>query len=110
VTNLGIDLNELPNELLETAKFGDLAFGLSLRGGMGERLRHRFSLHFVSQSWVGTMYWLAGLVTAAVRLATTAAGIGNAPTAQITQMGELFDQFGAARFEILQEFRHPQAS
>ena len=47
------------------------------------------------------MYRLAGLVTAAVRLAATATGIGDGPAAQIAQTGELSDEFGAMRLEIL---------
>ncbi|MFZ0590258.1 MAG: hypothetical protein WAM39_07235 [Bryobacteraceae bacterium] len=98
---LGIHFNELPNELLEAAKFGNLAFGLFLRGRIGKRLRHCLSFHFVSQSRVGTVHRLAGLVTTAVGLATTAAGIRDRPAAQIAQTSELFDEFGTPRLEIL---------
>ena len=101
MTNLGIDFNEVSNELLEASKFCNLAFGLFLRSGIRERLRHSLSLHFVGQSRIGTMYRLASLVTAAVRLAAAAAGIRDGPTAQIAQTGELSDEFGAKRLEIL---------
>ncbi|MBV9573565.1 MAG: hypothetical protein JOY93_05890 [Acidobacteriales bacterium] len=101
MANLGIDFNEVSNELFEAAKFCNLACGLFPRSGIRERLRHSLSLHFVGQSRVRTMYRLAGLVTAAVRLAATATGIGDGPAAQIAQTGELSDEFGAMRLEIL---------
>jgi len=43
------------------------------------------------------MWRLAGLVAVTVGLAATAAGIGNGTTAEITQTGELFDDFSSAR-------------
>ena len=49
---------------------------------------------------------LAGLVAATVGLATTAAGIGHGPAAEITEAGKLFHDFGPTEFELLQSIGH----
>jgi hypothetical protein len=84
---LGVDFDELPNELFEAAEFSDLAFGLFLRSRSWQRFRNGFALLFVRQARVRAMNRLARLVTATVGLAATAAGIGDRAAAEITKAG-----------------------
>jgi hypothetical protein len=103
---LGVDFDELPNELLESAEFGDLKRGFFLGGGSWQRLGNGLALLFVGQAWVRPVNRLAGLVAATVGLATTAAGIGDGAAAEITKVGQLFDDFGTARFQVWQSIGH----
>src|ERR1700719_276384 len=59
------------------------ALGLFLSNGSWKRLGHGLALIFVSQSGVRAMHRITGLMTAAVWLAATTAGIGNGTAAQI---------------------------
>ena len=100
MTYLGVDFNELPNQLFEAAEFSDLERGFFLGGESWQRLANRLALLFISQARVRPMNRLAGLVAATVGFTTTATGIGDGAAAEITQAAQLFDDFGAARFQV----------
>jgi hypothetical protein len=86
--------------LFEAAEFSNLAFGLSLGSRSWERFGNGFALLFVSQTWIWAMNGLIRLVTVTVGLTATTAGTGDGATAEIAKSGQLFDDFGAARFQI----------
>jgi hypothetical protein len=104
--DLGIDRKERADKLLEMAKPGNLSLGLFLRGGSGKRLGYGLTMHFVSQARVRAMRRIAGLVTPAVGLAASAAGSGDGTTAQIAQTGDLLDEIGSSRLQILKRIGH----
>src|SRR5215472_14376587 len=106
MANLGIDFDELANELLEVAKLDNFAFGLFLSGRGRKGLAYRLAIYLVGQARVGTMHRLTGLVAVAISFTAAAAGIGDGATAQIAQSGELLGKVGAARFQILDRVVH----
>ena len=85
VTNLGVDFNELPNELFEAAEFRDLERGFFQGSGSWQRLGNGLAPLFEGQTRIWPMNRLAGLVAAAVGLTATAAGIGDRATAEIAK-------------------------
>jgi len=99
--DVGVHLNERANELLEVAKLGNFALGLFPGGRRRQRLSYGLALVFECQSRVRAMHRITGLVTPAVGFAATAAGIGDGTTAQIAQTGELLDEIGSSRLQIL---------
>lgn len=104
--DLGVDFNELANELFEATEFSDLAFRLFLSGRSGQRFGDGFALLFVGQARVRAVRRLARLVAMTIGLTTTTAGIGDGAAAEITKAGQLFDDFGAARFQFWQSIGH----
>jgi hypothetical protein len=86
--------------LFEPAEFSDLAFGLFLDSRSGQRFGNGFALLFVGQTRIRAMNRLVRLVAMTVGLTATTAGIGDGAAAEITKSGQLFDDFGAARFQI----------
>src|SRR5215472_11193010 len=106
MANLGIDFDELANELLEVAKLNNFAFGLFLSGRGRKGLAYRLAIYLVGQARVGTMHRLTGLVAVAISYTAAAAGMGDGATAQIAQSGELLGKVGAARFQILDRVVH----
>jgi hypothetical protein len=92
--------------LFEAAEFSDLAFSLLLRSRSWQRFGTGLALLFVGQAWVRTMNRLARLVAATVGLAATAARIRDRAAAEITKAGQLFNDFGATRFQIWQNILH----
>ena len=108
--DLGVDLNEGANELLEVAELGYFALGLFLSGWRGKRLGYGLALIFESQSRVGAMHRITRLVAPAVGLALTTAGIGDGAAAQIAQTGELLEETGSLGLQILKRIGHEVAS
>ena len=106
VAYLGVDFNELPNELFEAAELGDLAFGFFLCSGSWQRLGNGLALLFVGQTRVWPMNRLARLVAVTVGFTATAAGTGDGTAAKIPKVSQLFDDFGAARFQVWQSIGH----
>ena len=56
------------------------------------------------------MHGITGLMTAAVRLAATAAGISYGAATQVTQSGDLFDETGSLGLQLLNSTGHEVAS
>jgi hypothetical protein len=105
---LGVDFDELANELFEAAEFSDLAFGLFLGSRSWQRFGDGLALLFVGQAHVWAMNRLAGLVAVTVGFTATAAGIGNGSAAEIAKTGQLFDDFRASKLQIWQRIGHSQ--
>ena len=99
--DLGVDVNERANELLEAAKLRNFALGLFLSGGSWKRLGYGLAPIFVSQSRVRAMHRITGLMTPAVGLAATAAGIGDGTATQIAQTGDPLDEIGSSGLKVL---------
>jgi hypothetical protein len=97
---LGVDFYELPSELFEAAEFSDLAFGLVLGSRSWQRFANSLALLFGGQARIGAMNRLVRLVTVTVGLTAPAAGIRDGAATEVSQAGQLFDDFGAASFQI----------
>ena len=80
--------------MLEAAKLSDLAFGLFVRGGSGNRLGDGLALHLIGQARVGTVNRLSRLVTVTIGFAATTAGVGYGTAAQVSKTGDLLEEGG----------------
>ena len=102
----GVELDEALSELLELAELGDLAFGLTDGGGGRQRLTDGVAIAFEGEPGVGAVARLAGLMAAAVGFATTARGEGNRTGAQVAELAELVEDFGALFLELIEGIGH----
>lgn len=103
---LSVDFDEFLYEVFEAAEFSNLAFGLFLSSGGWQRFGNGLALLFMGQTWVRPMGRLAWLVAVAVGLTASTAGIGDGATTEITETGQLLNDFGAARFQVWHSVGH----
>jgi hypothetical protein len=83
----------------ETVKGVDFTLRLAQLGGRGEGFTDRFPVHFAREAEVGAVARLVGLMTAALRLTTTAADGSDGTAAKITQIDDTRQNSAPLLFE-----------
>jgi hypothetical protein len=108
--NLSVGLDKLTTELVKSAKLGDFAFGFVDRGGRRQRFGDALAGDLVSEPEVRAMAGLAGLMTAAARLATSAGRARNRTRTKIAELSDLLHDIFPALLEISKGEGHVVAS
>jgi hypothetical protein len=90
--DLLIDLQQGTGQLLKPAELLDFSLGFALRDGSGKSLGNGFALAFESETVVGSMAGVVGLVAMATGISTAAASGSDGAWAEVTQAGNLQEQ------------------
>ena len=83
-------------QVLQLTEFGDLSFGLSHSGMIGQGLGNGLAVHLVGQTGIGAMAWIFGLIAMAVWFTTSARGGSDRTTPQVAESRDLIGGCGLA--------------
>src|SRR5271169_1541582 len=106
MADLLIDLQQGAAQLLKPAEFGDFTVGFALRNCRGKGFGDGFAFAFVSETVIGSMAGVVGLMTVTTGIPTTTTSSGDGTGAEITQAGNLIKQGLPLGFQCRQRIGH----
>src|ERR1035437_4143124 len=110
LADLFIDIQQLIAQFPEALALGDLALRFRQTGRRGKCFGDGFAIHLACQSIVGAVAGITGPMAVTVWISTTTTCSRNGARPQVTQLGDLQLNGGAAAFQVNQSVRHYRAS